>query len=118
MDTKPDESLPSVEHDGWLDAVIRRIGKFAKVAAFITAFLGVGVAFFLRTNDLLLALLVVVFLVGIDTFAVGALLVAYRELRLVKTKSGGKIGVILFWGSFGILVLISTVIMVASIFRR
>ncbi len=89
------------------------IDRCIKGAAVVTILLGVTYAFAFRTNLALKLAFLVAFFIGIDLAAIGALLVAFREV-----KQRGSIRSIVFFGSFGIVVLAVSAFIIISLIPR
>jgi hypothetical protein len=94
-----------------VDALIKRIDWFLKAMTAITLFLGVLYAFLWRENLFLKIIFLASFLLSMNTAAVGALLVAFRELKRRRA-----IGTVLFFGSFGTIVIIVSSFLVKVLF--
>ncbi len=116
---EPNENLTNVEQSHRLDAPIRIIAKVVTCGAFLTGILAFSYAFFFREVRAFRLPLLISFFTTIDLGGIWALLVAVREMSLgMRSRvTAGVIWATIFWGSFGIVVFVGTVIMLRSLLR-
>jgi uncharacterized membrane protein len=114
---EPNENLEGVDQNHRFDPAIRLLEKCIKYGAFVTVALGVSYAFFFREVRAFRLPFLVAFFISIDLAGIGALLVAAREISLgMRSRiTAAVIWAAIFWGSFGIVVLVGTVLMVRSL---
>jgi hypothetical protein len=107
------EAGPQGDGDG-LSRMIRRLDKLIKGSVAIAVVLAIAYVFVLKSSAIAKVAFVTAFFISIDCAAIGALLVAAREWRDHGLKTAGAIGTIMFFGSFGLVVLTVTAIIAIS----
>lgn len=112
-------NLGNVQKSHRLDAPIRAINKYVTVGAFLSGILGVCYGFFFRDIRAFQPPLLILFFTTAILGSVWALLVAVREMSVgMRTKvTSGIVWMTIFWGSFGIVGLVFTTIMIRSLVR-
>lgn len=109
--------LKRVEQKHQLDSPIRVIDKYVTGGAFLTTMLAVAYGFFFRDVRAFRMPLLIVFLATQTVGSIWALLVATREMSLgLGTRVTVRIiWMTVFWGSFGIVLLVFTMVMIKSL---
>ena len=116
---EPNENLIGVEQRHRLDTPIKLIDKYLKYLVPTTLILGLSYGFLFREVRALQLPVLISFFTTMDFAGLWALLVAIREISLgLRNKmTAGIVWIALFWGSWGIVVFVGTVVMIRSLLR-